>query len=226
MSAPGWFVTGTDTGVGKTLAACGLIRALRSSGIDVGAMKPVETGVDARGPLDAIALRAAAGDSDPLEDVCPLRFSMPAAPAVAARHEQRTVDLRSVRDSFDRISARHAAVVVEGAGGLLVPMTEGTTMADLARDLGLPVVIVARGALGTVNHTTLTLEAARSRELDIAGVVISHCDGELSAADEANLSLLRERLGELVIAEIPPVGPGETPDPGLFRLEPLVARLR
>ncbi len=99
-------------------------------------------------------------------------------------------------------------------------------MADLARDLGLPVVIVARGALGTVNHTTLTLEAARSRELDIAGVVISHCDGELSAADEANLSLLRERLGELVIAEIPPVGPGETPDPGLFRLEPLVARLR
>ncbi len=226
MSAPGFFVTGTDTGVGKTVAACGLIRALHAKGIDAGAMKAIETGVGPAGPLDAQALRAAAGDRDPLDDVCPLRFSLPAAPSVAAAHEGRTVDLEPVFDACARIAARHAVVIVEGAGGLLVPIANRIDMATLAGKLQLPVVVVARAALGTINHTLLTLEASQRRQLDVAGVVISHADGVLSAADQANLASLRLRLSDLLIGEIPPLSPNQQPDPQLFRLEPLLSRLR
>ncbi|MEE8580839.1 MAG: dethiobiotin synthase [Myxococcota bacterium] len=226
MTAPGFFVTGTDTGVGKTVAACGLIRALRSVGIDVGAMKAIETGVGPAGPQDAMALRAAAADSDPLEDVCPLRFALPAAPEVAATHEGRKVDLEQIDDAFARIAARHAAVIVEGAGGLLVPTQKGANMADLARRLRLPLVVVARAALGTINHTLLTLEAARARGLDIAGVVISHAEGTLSSADEANLALLRQDLADQLIGEIPHLRSPRQVEPSLFRLEALLRRLR
>ena len=187
MSAPrGFFVTGTDTGVGKTVVACALVRGLVERGIDVGAMKPVETGVGPEGPLDALALQAEAGGADPLEDVCPQRFALPAAPTVAARAEGRSVELWAVKVAYERLRARHDCVIAEGAGGLLVPATEELSMADLARELDLPLVLVARGALGTINHTLLTLEAAVARGLPVAGVVVSHAGGELSPADAAN----------------------------------------
>jgi dethiobiotin synthetase len=226
VSAPGFFVTGTDTGVGKTVAACALVRAFRDCGVDMGAMKAIETGVGAEGPLDAIALRAAAGSADPLEDVCPLTFSLPAAPNVAAAHEGRKVDLELVQRAFERLSASHAAVIVEGAGGLLVPLGDGATMADLAASLRLPLLLVARASLGTINHTLLSLEALRARGLDLAGVVISHATGVLSDADDANLGHLRRELGELLLGEIPPLAKAEEAPPGLFRLEPLLERLR
>ena len=117
MSA-GCFVTGTDTGVGKTVVACALLRALRARGIDAGGLKPVETGVGDAGPLDAIALRDAAGGSDPLELVCPQRFALPAAPTVAAEAEGTKVDLTALDAAFEALSARHEFLVVEGAGGL------------------------------------------------------------------------------------------------------------
>ncbi|MEN8182011.1 MAG: dethiobiotin synthase, partial [Myxococcota bacterium] len=138
--ARGLFVTGTDTGVGKTLVACALVRELRRRGHDVGAMKPVETGVGTEGPLDARALRAAAGDGDPLELVCPERFSLPAAPTAAARRAGREVSLEAIGRAFRTLSERHALLIVEGAGGLLVPLNAKTTMADLARALRLPLL--------------------------------------------------------------------------------------
>jgi dethiobiotin synthetase len=211
--ARGFFVTGTDTGVGKTLVACALVRALRARGLDAGAMKPVETGVGEGGPLDALALRDAAGGVDPLEDVCPQRFPLPAAPTVGAEAEGRRVDLDAVRQAFARLSARRDLVVVEGAGGLLVPAAKAATMADLAREMRLPVVVVARAALGTVNHTRLTLEAARARGLAVAGVVVSHGRGPLSAADEANLGELRRELADLLVGEIPTLARGAAPAP-------------
>jgi dethiobiotin synthetase len=226
VSAPGLFVTGTDTGVGKTLVACTLVRALRAAGIDAGAMKPVETGVGEAGPLDALALRRAAGDRDPLDDVCPYRFALPAAPSVAARHAARRIELELLRDAFDHIAARRAAVVVEGAGGLLVPLAPQLDMAGLAASLALPVVVVARASLGTINHTLLTLEAARARDLEVAGVVVSFGGGPLSAADEANLGSLRDRLGRLLIGEIPPLAPGQAPPLDAVQLPPLLDRLR
>jgi dethiobiotin synthetase len=219
---PGVFVTGTDTGVGKTLVACALLRALRARGIDVGAMKPIETGVGPDGPADAIALRLAAGERDPLADVCPQPFALAAAPTAAARAEGRVVDLAAIDAAHARLRARRDFLVVEGAGGLLVPIAEKLAMADLAERMGLPLLIVARAALGTINHTRLTLESAHRRGLAVAGVVISHSAGALCAADEANLGELRRELGAVLLGEIPALAPGAAPDASLLDLDSLL----
>ncbi len=219
----GFFVTGTDTGVGKTVVACALVRALRGRGLDVGVMKPIETGVGPEGPLDALALREAAGGGDPLDDVCPQRFALPAAPTVAARAERRQVERGAIRAAFERLAARHDRLVVEGAGGLLVPAAEDFSMADLAREVGLPIVVVARAALGTINHTLLTLEATERRGLELAGVVISHAGGPLSGADAANLEALRRALGTRLAGEIEPLAPGELPKDDALDLARLLA---
>jgi dethiobiotin synthetase len=208
----GWFVTGTDTGVGKTVVACALARALRAAGRDVGVMKPAETGVGPAGPLDARALREAAGADDPLERICPVQLALPAAPAVAAAHEGVALDLGRIRSAWEELAARHAVMVVEGAGGLLVPLGPRYAMAELAGELGLPLLVVARAALGTINHTLLTLEAAERRGLALAGVVISYPGGPLSAADAENLEALRTALGPRLLGEIPPLPPGAVPD--------------
>ncbi len=205
----GYFVTGTDTGVGKTVASCALVRALGDRGVDVGVMKPIETGVESAGPLDAIALREAAGSRDPLDVICPQRFSLPAAPSVAAQAEGRTVDLSSIRRAFDRILANHESVVVEGAGGLLVPTTSLCDMADLATDLDLPLILVARTALGTINHTLLSVREIERRGLELAGVVLSNANGPLSGPDRANLRHLEAALGPRLLGEIPVLEPGE-----------------
>jgi dethiobiotin synthetase len=218
----GCFVTGTDTGVGKTVVACALVRGLRARGLDVGAMKPVETGVGADGPLDALALRAAAGDVDALEDVCPQRFALPAAPTVAAAAEAREVDLAAIETAHARLAARHDWLVVEGAGGLLVPAARGASMADLAARLAHPLVVVARARLGTLNHTALTLEAARHRGLRVAGLVICHADGALCTADAANLEVLRARPGAPLLGEIPPLAPGQPPADDALDLDALL----
>ena len=210
-SFSGWFVTGTDTGVGKTVVACALVRALRREGLSVGVMKPIETGVGHDGPADALALRQAAGVDDPIECICPQRFALPAAPTVAAAAEDRDVDLDAVRSAFATLAARYPMLVVEGAGGLLVPAAKGTCMGDLAAELRLPLLIVSRAVLGTINHTLLTLEAAERRDLPLAGVVISHGNGRLAAADEANLAALRRELGDRLVGEIPPLAPGAFP---------------
>jgi len=221
----GVFVTGTDTGVGKTVVARALVRALRAQGIDAGAMKPIETGVGAGGPLDAQALREAAGGGGPLDDVCPERFGLAAAPSVAARAEGRRVDLKRIDAAFARLAARREWLVVEGAGGLLVPIDdEGATMGDLALRLGLPLLVVARASLGTINHTRLTLEAARARGLAVRGVVINRLGPPLPPADEANLAELRRAPGAPLLGEIPALAPGDEVDAALLDLTHLLTR--
>ena len=202
-----------------------MLRGLRARGLDVGAMKPVETGVGTAGPLDAIALRAASGAEDDLAEVCPERFRMPAAPSVAAEQEGRRIDLTRIRACFDTLAARHALMLVEGAGGLLVPLSETLDMAGLAERLGLPLLLVARGALGSINHTRLSLEALSARGLDLAGVVISHGSAALSAADALNLDALRRELGPRLMGEIPPLGPSEVPPPRMIDLDALLRAL-
>lgn len=200
----GVFVTGTDTGVGKTVVACALVRGLRARGIETGVIKPIETGVGADGPADAIALRDTCGQRDSLGDVCPQPFELAAAPSVAAAAAGRPVDLSAISRAYDRVRRGCDFVVAEGAGGLLVPIADGFDMLDLALRLRLPALLVARAALGTINHTLLSLEIAHQRGLAVAGVVISHTDGALTDADEANLAALRERLGDRLLGEIPP----------------------
>jgi dethiobiotin synthetase len=224
MITRGCFVTGSDTGAGKTVVACAIVRALRARGIDVGVLKPIETGVGEEGPLDAIALRDAAGSNEPLDAICPQQFPLPAAPTVAAKHAQRPVDLDAIDRAFAHCAAHHDFVLAEGAGGLLVPAAEGISMADLAKRLELPLVVAVRAALGTINHTLLTLEAAAARDLDLLGVVISHVDGELSDADQANLDHLRETLGDRLIGEIPPLAPETDTEPNSIDLDRVLRR--
>ena len=220
----GFFVSGTDTGVGKTLVACALVRAMRRRGLDVGVMKPIETGVGAEGPLDALALRDAAEAREPLEEICPQTFALPAAPTVAAASEGRAVELEAIRDAFARLRGRHEWLVAEGAGGLLVPAARDLSMADLCREFQLPLLIVGRAALGTINHTLLTLEAAEARNLPVAGAVISHCGGRLSEADSANLEALRGALGATLVGEIPPLRDGQLPDEHSIDVSALLER--
>jgi dethiobiotin synthetase len=203
----GLFITGTDTGVGKTVVSCALARGLRLAGIDVGVMKPVETGVPASGPEDARALVRAADVRDEIDLVCPIQYAMPAAPEAAAAVEESGAQGSStdrISRAFTTLSDRHDFMLVEGAGGILVPFDEKTTMADVAKRLGLPVLIVARASLGTINHTLLTLEACGTRGLDVLGVVLSHATGVLSEADAHNLEVLKRALGDRLIGEVLP----------------------
>jgi len=223
--AAGIFVTGTDTGVGKTLVSRALIAGFRRSGLKVGAMKPIETGVGREGPLDAIALRDAAGSSDPLATICPQQFALPAAPNAAASAEDRKVDLAAIDAAYETLARGRDLMLVEGAGGLLVPIQQDWTMAELARRLELPLLVVARARLGTINHTALTLEVAASRKLPVLGVIISHADGPISAADACNLLALKEFLGNRLIGEIPPLGPTESPAADAIDIDALTQRL-
>lgn len=170
-------MTGTDTGVGKTFVAAAIVRCLRTAGVRVGAYKPAVSGSEA-GPLgpvwrDIEVLADACGREFPGERICPQRFEKPLAPPVAARLEGRAVDANLLREGAAWWSGHVDVLVVEGAGGLLSPLTERESVADLARDLGFPLIVVARTGLGTINHTLLTLEAAKTRGLAIAGIVMN-----------------------------------------------------
>ncbi len=177
-SGRGLFITGTDTGVGKTYVACGIARSLADCGVDVGIMKPVETGCrknrDKLIPADAVSLIHAAGVNDALDLVNPYRFSRPLAPSIAARFERKRIDPAKIRNSFRLLARLHDCMIVEGAGGIMVPLTDDYSYLDLASAFSLPVVIIARPCLGTINHTLLTISAIRKRRLTIAGVVINY----------------------------------------------------
>jgi len=194
----GLFVTGTDTGVGKTFIAGGLARLLSDRGALVGVMKPVETGCDRRGdhlvPSDALQLLAAAGGHQDLASVCPYRFEAPLAPDVAARREGRSIDPEVIHDRFRTVASSHDIVLVEGAGGLLVPVWGRYTMADLAGDLGLSLLVVAASRLGAVNHTLLTLEHARFRGLPVAAYVLNQLTRQADDAMSTNADLLARSI--------------------------------
>jgi dethiobiotin synthetase len=206
------FVTGTDTGCGKTAVGCALARSLRASGRRVRVLKPIETGC-APLPVDALALAEAAGDDAPLERLCPYRLPLPAAPEVAARAEGVKLELAPIRAALARARADADLVIVEGAGGLLVPIAPGLDMAGLAGALKLPVLVAARATLGTINHTRLTLEAAAARGLRVVGLVVSHTTPDLSPADRRNLDLLLEGLPVRFLGEL---GHGEAQLPRSF----------
>ena len=197
-SPKGIFITGTDTGVGKTYVASRIAEELRCRGIDAGVMKPVETGckkvLGELHPSDALALMNAAGVSDSLSHVNPYRFSRPLAPLVAAGLERKRIDPGRIRKAFEALSQRHEFLIVEGAGGILVPLTERYCYLDLAGDLDLPVVIVARPGLGTINHTLLTIRALRERKAKISGVVFNYAESRKKGTAERTSPAVIERI--------------------------------
>ena len=148
----GLFITGTDTNVGKTFFACGLARLLKESGYKVGVMKPAETGCDSGDgkivPQDALALKEASGCAFPLEQICPYQFREPLAPGVAAKREGVKIDIDRLMDLYREVSSLYDITIIEGAGGLLVPLLPSYTYADFVKVLKLPVIVVAANKLG------------------------------------------------------------------------------
>ncbi len=178
---PGLFITGTDTGVGKTYVAALIARSLVASGHRVGVYKPAASGCacDAQGCLvsdDAVALWEAAGRPGDLQHVCPQRFAAPLAPHLAARAEGRAIDAGLLRAGLDYWRSRSEIVLVEGAGGLMSPLGDREYVADLARDFSFPLIVVSRNILGTINATLQTLITASVYRggLKVAGVVLNH----------------------------------------------------
>jgi dethiobiotin synthetase len=200
----GCFVTGTGTDVGKTVVAAAIAAALRARGERAVAFKPVVSGTAERAdpdwPADHELLAAATGDD--AADVSPAVFAAPLSPHLAAALAGRPLDPAALRAAYAARAADADVVVVEGVGGLLVPLTPDYLVRDLARDVGLPLVVVARPGLGTINHTLLTLEAARTAGLATAGVVITPWPAAPSAMEEDNRATIA-RLGRVEVATLP-----------------------
>ncbi|MFH1060891.1 MAG: dethiobiotin synthase [Pseudomonadota bacterium] len=181
--APGIFVTGTDTEVGKTMLSAALLLVLRSRGVDAGYLKPVGTGgVEQDGLLvspDLLFMKQVAGLVDPPERVNPICLRHPLAPLVAARLEGVHISVSEVRRLLRETLARHQFTIVEGVGGIMVPLTTRLILLDLMVDLDLPVLVAARPGLGTINHTLLTIGAVRDRGLKVIGFIFSGHDPKL-----------------------------------------------
>ena len=197
------FLTGTDTGVGKTYAAALLVRALRRAGLDAAPMKPFCCG-DRK---DALALHAACDGAVPLDVVNPIWYATPASPYAAAKAENRPADLDLVRRSFQQLRAQHRSLIVEGVGGWMVPIAKDYYVADLAAEFGLPVAVVVRNKLGALNHALLTVRDIQRRGLPFAGIIFNCTEAENDPAAASNRALLEELTGEPVLFEI---GPGQT----------------
>lgn len=204
LTIPGLFITGTDTSVGKTYVAATIARELVAAGHRVGVYKPVASGCRREGDFlvsdDALLLWEAAGRPGTLDAVCPQRFAAPLAPHLAARAEGRTVDRELLRAGLDCWAQSTDLVIVEGAGGLLSPITDDEYVADLAFDFGWPLVVVTPNRLGTIHQTLATLVIAAFRDrLDVAGVILNEpCS---IAGDESTAS----NYDELCRRCVPPV---------------------
>lgn len=194
MNRRGFFVTGTDTGVGKTRVAVALIHALRARGLRVAAMKPVSAGARPGQPNeDVAALRAASNVKAGLSDLNPYAFGMPVAPHIAAAAAGAVIDIERIEQARARLAAVSDVMVVEGAGGWRVPLSPHSDLADLAARLGLPVLLVVGLRLGCLNHAILTADAIRARGVPWAGWVANVLDPSLPCLQE-NLDTLTARL--------------------------------
>ncbi len=192
------FVTGTDTEVGKTYITILLAKYYKEKGLEVGVMKPISCGAEEEN--DALKLKRALGIYDFLETINPIRLSHPLAPYVAFKKERKRFDLGLIEKSFSILSHFYDLVLVEGLGGALVPIEENYLVADLIKDLNIPALIVARSGLGTINHTLLTVEALKKRQINTLGVVLNGFNGDL--AEEDNPQTIEKFSGLPVLAKI------------------------
>ena len=213
----GFLITGTDTGVGKTFIGCGVAAALHRKGLRVAPFKPAETGCKiASGsligssihsgeliPADAVLLRMASETNAPLDAICPYRFPLPVAPWVAAQAAGQQIEVSVLTQRFEELASTHDVVLVESAGGILVPLAEEFHFGNLAKMLGLPVLVIAGSKLGVISHTLLTLEYLRTFQLSVLGCVLNHPypatdpkdRAEHGAAIETNAAALRTLAG-------------------------------
>ncbi len=198
-----YFVTGTDTGVGKTLVSCALLHAFAARGKRVAGFKPVAAGCGADGSNeDAQALLAASTVALRYEEVNPYCLPLPIAPHLAARFDGRCIELPHIVDGYRALESRVDEVIVEGAGGFLVPLNDQQDGADLARVLGLPVIVVVGMRLGCLNHALLTVHAIAKSGLECAGWVANVVDAAMPALAE-NIEALQRRIGAPLLGVVP-----------------------
>lgn len=200
-------ITGTDTGVGKTLVCGALCAALSLDGIDTGVMKPVESGCPVRAgrriPEDSVFLRRMSATRDELGLINRYALEAPISPALAARLEGVDVELEAVKEDFSQLSLRHELVLVEGAGGLLSPLAERWSLPELARELRAPLVIVAKNTLGAINHCLLTIRCARAEGILVLGVVLNQSVTQAGPVERLNPSAIREWCDATVLGVMP-----------------------
>jgi dethiobiotin synthetase len=229
----GIFITGTDTDVGKTWVAAGLTAALREQGIKAVYFKPIQSGCPEDGgrliPTDARLAQDVAGLTEPLEALTPVALRLPLAPGVAAAQAGVTVDLEQIAAAMRNLAARYDFLVVEGAGGLYVPLI-GThfLVLDLIRWLNLPLLVVAKSGLGTINHTVLTVKAAQSANIPIAGVILNRYPQSPGLAAETNPGVIRALTGVPILGRLPEVADlnvASGREPFLAALGPVAERL-
>lgn len=216
----GFFVTGTDTGVGKTIITAALIKTAHLFGFKACGMKPIETGCkrtenrrqqtpNRQGnnsfiPSDGTFLREITGTGESIDLITPVRFENPLAPLPASEIEDKPVDLNKIKTAYKELSNKYDVIIVEGIGGLLVPITRDYFVINLARDFGLPLIVVSRPGLGTINHTMLTVNYAIKEGLDVAGIIINHTrPPERTLAENTNPEIIR-RLSPVPIIGIFP----------------------
>ena len=204
----GFFITGTDTDVGKTVVTACLATLLKSKGIDVGVMKPIESGVNpecsSAANSDAKFLMEVAKSTDADEEVCPFRLKIPASPYQAAQMAGSSIQPGSIIEKFKILQSRHDQMLVEGVGGLLVPITAYYNVADLALEMGLPLIIVSRIRVGTLNHTLLTINAARQYGLKIKGIILNRQEaGDLDEVEKQQGKLIEELSDTPILGTCP-----------------------
>ncbi len=203
----GIFITGTDTGVGKTFVTCSLAALLRDLGYRVGVMKPAESGCSERDgdlfPEDAASLKEASGCNEPIEKICPYRFAEPLAPSIAAARAESRIEIDHLLDVYREISSKYDVTLVEGAGGLMVPILPSYTFCDFARVCDLPILVIAANRLGAINHLLLTLEHAMCKDLSVLGYVLNCPTSERSLAAETNREVLSNLIGVPCLGELP-----------------------
>jgi dethiobiotin synthetase len=206
-SCPGIFVTGTDTGVGKTIVTAALARHFTAKGLKVGVMKPIETGVANTQSLgaDASLLRWSCNATDPDEIIAPYRYEKPLAPCQAASAANDPIDVKKIIDAQETLRGGKDLVLIEGAGGLMVPIRGGYIMSDLAGQLNMPLLIITHPRLGTLNHTLLTTFAARAMELEISGYLINQMPEHPGEAEKQAPHLLSSLASADLLGVLPEV---------------------
>ena len=204
----GLFITGTDTGVGKTVITAAILAWLRQQGTSAGVMKPIETGVDAEcssaANSDALFLMECGNIEDALSEVCPIRLKAAASPFQAARIENRSLEPEIILSAYRKLADHYDWMLVEGIGGVRVPITTDYGVLDLMGDLDLPAIVVSRYRIGTLNHTLMTIETLKQRNISIKGIIFNHTEpGNLDFLEQEQPALIEELSGAPVLGEFP-----------------------
>lgn len=206
----GVVVIGTDTGVGKTIIAAGLVVSLQDQGMDVGVMKPLESGAlsfeSALIPRDALYLKELSGVRDDLDLINPYCFRDPVAPGVGAEREGVEIDLGRIKELYGELRDRHDFMVIEGVGGLLVPVAKGALLPDLIKLLDLPLLLVARSSLGTINHTLLSLFYCTQEGLDVIGLIMNKTNPDMDPSEASNPDAIAQFTEVPVLGTFPYLG--------------------